>query len=167
MRHWKSIFGAIILAVSPVTGFADDASVLLQVDVQLTADTKATTAEFSLADLQAMPVISFETATIWTEGVQKFTGVSLAELNRQLGITEGILELQAVNDYVVEFPVSGAVDGGPIIAFKRNDALMSRREKGPLWIVFPYDSTPDYQTEEIFSKSVWQLVRIIVKPEAE
>ena len=86
-------------------------------------------------------------------------------MNRHLGVTAGTLELQAVNDYVVEFAVAGAIDGGPIIAYERNGAVMSRREKGPLWVVFPYDSNPAYQTEEIFSKSVWQLVRIIVKPE--
>ena len=98
--------------------------------------------------------------------MQRFTGVSLADLNRRLDVTTGTLELHAINDYVVEFPVSGAVDGGPIVAYQRNGATMSRRDKGPLWIVFPYDSEPAYQTEEIFSKSVWQLVRIIVKPES-
>jgi len=165
MKHWKSAISAIFLAAIPVPGFAtdpsSDASVLLQVDVESTA----ASAQFSLAELQAFPVVSFETETIWTDGVQQFTGVSLAALLGHLEISEGIMELQAVNDYVVEFPVSGAVEGGPIVAYERNGALMSRRDKGPLWIVFPYDSNPAYQTEEIFSKSVWQLVRIIVKSE--
>jgi len=165
MKHWKSAISAIFLAAMPVMGFAtdpsSDAPVLLQVDVSSTA----ASAQFGLAELQAFPVVSFETETIWTEGVQQFTGVSLLALMSHLDITEGILELQAINDYVVEFPVSGAVEGGPIVAYERNGALMSRRDKGPLWIVFPYDSDPAYQTEEIFSKSVWQLVRIIVKPE--
>ncbi len=166
MKHWKVAISAIVFAVMPVMGFATDpntdAPVLLQVEVQATAGST----QFNLADLQAFPPVSFETETIWTEGVQRFTGVSLLALLRQLDITEGMLELQAVNDYVVEFPVSWAADDGPIIAYQRNGALMSMREKGPLWIIFPYDSNPAYKTEEIFSKSVWQLVRIVVKPES-
>lgn len=165
MKHWKTAFSVFVFAVMPVMGFAadpnSDAPVLLQVDVPAAA----ASTQFNLTDLQAFPPISFETETIWTEGVQRFTGVSLLAMMRHLDIKEGTLELHAINDYVVEFGVSGAVDGGPIIAYERNGALMSRRDKGPLWIVFPYDSDPVYQTEEIFSKSVWQLVRIIAKPE--
>ena len=121
---------------------------------------------YKLEDLKAFPVVSFETETIWTEGVQHFTGVSLAALMGDFGVTDGTLVLQAVNDYVVKFPVSGAVEGGPIIAYELNGAPMTRRNKGPLWLVFPYDSNPGYQTEEVFSQSIWQLVRITIEPES-
>ena len=51
-----------------------------------------------------------------------------------------------------------------MIAYERNGAVMSVRDKGPLWIVYPYDSNPDYQTEEIYARSIWQLEKITVKP---
>jgi hypothetical protein len=56
------------------------------------------------------------------------------------------------------------VTGGPIVAFARNGAPMPLRDKGPLWIVYPYDSNPDYQSELIYSRSIWQLDRIEVRP---
>jgi hypothetical protein len=37
---------------------------------------------------------------------------------------------------------------------------MSIREKGPLWLVYPYDLNKAYQSETIYSRSIWQLVRI-------
>ena len=77
-------------------------------------------------------------------------------------MTEGTLKATAINDYAVEIPVEDAVEGGPIIAFMRNGAPMSVRDKGPLWIVYPYDSDPAYQTEVIYSRSIWQLDRIEV-----
>jgi hypothetical protein len=40
---------------------------------------------------------------------------------------------------------------------------MSLREKGPLWIIYPFDSSPEYQTELIYSRSIWQLNRIEVQ----
>ncbi len=40
---------------------------------------------------------------------------------------------------------------------------MSVREKGPLWIVYPYSSSPEFQNEVIYSRSIWQLNRITVE----
>ncbi len=112
--------------------------------------------------LQAMDVVEFETSTIWTEGTQTFTGVSLSTFLDDLGVTEGNLKATAINDYAVEIPVSDGVENGPIIAYMRNGELMSVRDKGPLWIVYPYDADPTYQTEVVYSRSIWQLDRIEV-----
>ena len=40
---------------------------------------------------------------------------------------------------------------------------MSVREKGPLWIVYPYDSNIAFQTETIYARSIWQLDRISIE----
>jgi hypothetical protein len=37
---------------------------------------------------------------------------------------------------------------------------MSVRDKGPLWLIYPYDSKAEYQSETIYSRSIWQLVKI-------
>ena len=42
-------------------------------------------------------------------------------------------------------------------------APMSVRDKGPLWIVYPYDQNTDYQSEVVFSRSIWQLNRITIQ----
>jgi hypothetical protein len=34
------------------------------------------------------------------------------------------------------------------------------RDKGPLWVVYPYDSKPDYQSELIYVRSIWQLAQM-------
>ena len=59
--------------------------------------------------------------------------------------------------------MSDAVEGGPIIAYYTNGEEMSRRDKGPLWVVYPYDSDIAYQTELVYSRSIWQLDRISVE----
>mgnify|MGYP000394663147 CR=1 FL=1 len=120
MKRLKSVLGAVLLMALPIMGKATDpgadAPVLLEVEVQSNAGQQAEPTLFKLADLKALPVVSFETETIWTEGGQHFTGVSMAALLHQLGVTDGTLVLAAVNDYVVEMPVADAVEGGPIIA---------------------------------------------------
>ena len=49
------------------------------------------------------------------------------------------------------------------MAFLNNGEPMSIRDKGPLWIIYPFDDNPDYQTEVIYSRSIWQLDQIHVE----
>lgn len=120
------------------------------------------TAQLDLQMLEAFEATTIETATIWTEGVQEFTGVSLATLVKELGLTGTTLRATAINDYTVEIPMTDAVEGGAIIAYRLNGDVMSVRDKGPLWVVYPYDSDAAYRTEVVYSKSIWQLDRIEV-----
>ena len=92
----------------------------------------------------------------------QFQGVSLHLITDLLGVEDGTLLATALNDYSVEIPVSDAVAGGPIIAYARDGVEMSVRDKGPLWIIYPFDSDPRYQTAVVLSRSIWQLDRIDV-----
>lgn len=119
-------------------------------------------AKLDLAMLEAMGGTEIKTTTIWTEGMQTFEGVSLKVLVDRLGIDGSTLSAVAINDYAVEIPTSDATEGGPIVAYKMNGNVMSVRDKGPLWVIYPYDSTTAFQTEVIYSRSIWQLDRLDV-----
>ena len=106
--------------------------------------------------------MTIETSTIWTEGVNTFEGVPLKSLVDLAGAESGQLLASAINDYTIEIPVSDAVEGGPIVAFLFNGDRMSVRDKGPLWIIYPYDHSADYRSEVTYSRSIWQLDRIEV-----
>ena len=118
---------------------------------------------FDREALMALPVTTIETSTIWTEGTHSFTGVALSDLMNLLGVDGGTLLATAINDYTVEIPVSDAVEGGPIVAYLMDGAEMQVRDKGPLWIVYPYDANADYRSEVIYARSIWQLDRIEVE----
>lgn len=117
------------------------------------------------ADLAALPQISFTTTTIWTTEAAVFSGPSLATVLDSLGAEGASLSMIAVNDYKVEMPWALMEQDTPIIANRINGEPFSIRDKGPLWVVFPYDSDPRFQTEEIYSLSIWQLNQIQVIPE--
>jgi len=116
--------------------------------------------EFDRATLAAMQQITFTTSTIWTEGEIEFTGISLRTLLAESGITSGTVRAIALNDYAVEMPVAELSAQAPIIAHLMNGEPFSRRDKGPLWIVYPYDSAPEFRSETAFGRSVWQLTRL-------
>lgn len=148
---------AVVLA-SPA--FAED--VVLTVSGAVESPSESDNWTFSLEALRAMPVVSFETTTIWTEGSQMFEGVPLVALLDHVGAAEGTLRAIALNDYAVTIPTTDAVEDGPIIAYTRDGEEMSVRDKGPLWIIYPFDDNETYQSEDYYSRSIWQLDRIEV-----
>ena len=141
---------------------APEGDVILTVSGAIANTTDGTVAAFDRAALEALAPTTFRTETIWTEGVVEFTGVELDDLLAHVGATGEALHAIALNDYKVDIPVADAVDGGPIVAYLMNGEPMSVRDKGPLWIVYPYDSNDAYQAEVIYSRSIWQLDRIEV-----
>lgn len=167
----RQMFAPLICAlVVAVPALANDlpaptGEIVLTMTGKIGVTNQADTAVFDIAMLKAIGEVTFKTSTPWTEGEQSFTGVPLDALLQSVGVTEGTLTARAINDYAVEIPVSDAVVDGPILAYLLNGEPMSVREKGPLWVVYPYDSKDDYQAEVIYSRSIWQLNSIDVKAE--
>lgn len=158
--HILTLAAAVLGVFLHVTGAAAE-------DVILTLQDSKTgqSVTFTDADLMALPQLSFETETIWTEGVVLFSGPSLKSVIAQASMTPGDVELYAINDYNVVLPADKIEEGAPIIANRINGAPFSVRDKGPLWIVFPYDVVSRYNTEDYFALSVWQLNRLNVLSE--
>jgi hypothetical protein len=115
-----------------------------------------------LATLDTLEQIEFTTTTIWTDENIVFSGVPLRALLTHLDLDGETIELVALNDYAVSMPIDAIEDNVPIIATRMNGETMSVRDKGPYWIVYPYDSNPVYQTETVYARSIWQLNRLNV-----
>ncbi|KKK67181.1 hypothetical protein LCGC14_2956640 [marine sediment metagenome] len=154
----QALAATAILAAPPGVAAAET---LLSIDWTDSSGNSRPLARFDLEQLRALPVTEFSTETMWTTGVQHFRGVAIADLIGTLDHGPArTLRAQAMNDYAVEFPLDDLSDDAPIIAYELNGSTMSRRDKGPLWIVYPYDSTIEYRNSAIFSRSVWQLDRL-------
>ena len=155
----RTSLGIIFTAVLLSPANADDV-VTTKTDIILTVSSGMDVLTLDRSDLSKLTVTSFDTSTIWTDGVHTFTGVSVKTLTDLIGVTNGMLRATAINNYAIEIPVSDAVNEGPIIAYLMDGKKMSVRDKGPLWIVYPYDANPDYRSEVVYSRSIWQLDRI-------
>ena len=118
--------------------------------------------EFSLEMLDAMEQVEFSTTTIWTEGIVRFSGVPVMHLLANLKAQGSTLRLSALNDYAVEMPTSELENDAPIIATRLNGQTMPVREKGPYWVVYPFDESPEYRTEAKYAQSIWQLKTLAV-----
>ncbi len=112
--------------------------------------------------LETLPQHEFATSTIWTEGVSTFRGVLLQDLLAVIGARGKTLTLTALNDYQITMPAAEAGPEGPLVAYLMDGAVMPVRDKGPVWLVYPYDSKAEYRTEQAYARSIWQLEHIEV-----
>ena len=143
---------------------APTGDVILTVNGQMSLTNTPDGAALNLEMLRRIGSVTFATSTPWTDGVQQFTGLPLNQLLAHLGAEPGSMTVSAINEYQVKVPGSDAVEGGPILAWDQGGKLLSVRDKGPLWLIYPFDSKVEYQREEIHARAVWQVVQIDLLP---
>jgi len=155
-RMFRIVFALVLLAVAPLRAEAPQtADTLLSV-----AMPDGRTLALTRADLLDLPMTEIATTTIWTDGVQRFRGVRLADLLAALLADGTGVTLVAANGYRIESDVTQLRPADALIAVERNGAAMGLRDKGPLWLVYDYDSSAEFRTEVFYSNSIWQLDRL-------
>lgn len=120
-------------------------------------------ARFDLAMLEALPRTGFSTSTVWTDGVAHYEGVLLADLLALVGAAGSAVNASAIDGYMVQIPTHDLQPDGPILAFLRDGARMPVRDRGPLWVIYPYDANPAYRNDTTYARSIWQLILIEVE----
>ena len=140
---------------------APTGDVLITISGEIANESSDSAVIMDMAQLQAFPAKEFTTSTIWIEEDVTFTGVSLKALLEHADVKGSTIEAVALNDYKVEIPIDSLTDEAPIVAYHMDGQEMSPRDKGPRWIVYPYDADPKYRSEVIYSRSIWHLDRIV------
>lgn len=121
------------------------------------------TAQFDLAMLDALSQHTTTTMTPWYDGAQTFSGPLGSAILDAVGATGTTVTVTALNDYSAEIPLSDFVDYPLILATRINDKELSVRDKGPLFVIYPFNAVPELYNEVYFGRSVWQVTAITVK----
>lgn len=120
-------------------------------------------AEFDMAMLEKLPQHRMKTHTPWHEAVREYTGPRLRDVLAAVNAKGKVLKAVALNDYVVEIPFEDAEKYDVIIARLVDGKPMTVREKGPLFIMYPFDSTEGLQSPLYYSRAAWQLKAIEIQ----
>ncbi|WP_274424592.1 molybdopterin-dependent oxidoreductase [Chelativorans sp. YIM 93263] len=136
---------------------------ILTIEGNITNTNVGDTAQFDRAMLESMGMVSFVTSTPWYSEPSEFEGVPLAELMERVGAQGTEVEVVALNDYRAQIPISDFSTFGTILALKRNGEEMPIRDKGPLFVVYPYDEESRLQNQDYYARSVWQVYKLIVQ----
>ncbi|MBB4841808.1 hypothetical protein HNP55_000303 [Paucibacter oligotrophus] len=117
----------------------------------------------SLEQLAALPQHSFTTQTPWYPKPRKFTGPLLRDVLAAVGAQGETVEALALNDYKVDIPMQDIVRHPVLLARLMDDQPMPVRDKGPLFVLYPFDADPSFRSALYYSRSIWQLKALTVK----
>jgi hypothetical protein len=90
-----------------------------------------------------------------------YRGPLVRDVLAQLGL-DGLdfVRLVAANDYYVDIPTEDFRTYDAILAMEADGERLSRREKGPLWLMYPISDYPELRDPIYMRRLIWQVVRI-------
>jgi hypothetical protein len=151
-------FGAQAQMLSKPTG-----PVVLTVGGNISQRNAGNFAEFDAEMLDNLPVTEFSTTSPWHNTSVIYSGPSLSAVLQAVGAQGKVLNLMALNKYEIQVPFNDAADFSPILARRANGKGLVIRTKGPLLMIYPFDSKPQLKNDVYYSRSIWQLQRIMVE----
>jgi hypothetical protein len=120
---------------------------------------------FDLPTLEALGLVRFTTLTSWTVDPSVFEGVLLSALLDAVGADPAAttLRLIALNEFESLIPAADARTWPVMLALKRDGEYMPRRDRGPIWVIYPQHAFPELGHRDFLSRWVWQLKSIMVE----
>ena len=142
----------VALALDKPTG-----PVMLTVEGNISAPNQGAKAQFDMAMLEKLPQHTFTTRTPWYPDAVTFTGPLLRDVLAAAGSKGNAITAIALNDYTTEIPMDDVHRHEVIVARLMNNRPMPVREKGPLFIIYPFDTKAELRTELYYNRAAWQL----------
>ncbi len=137
--------------------------VILTVTGKITKRNRGEAAVFDAAMIDKLPAHEFRTWTPWFKEPVTFRGPLLQTLLDAVGAQGQTLNFVALNDYAVNVPLSDAREFGPLLARRINGKVLGVRDKGPLFLIYPFDTKPETRTDQYYGRSIWQITRVSVQ----
>lgn len=163
-RLFLGLGGGLLLAAAwPARALvAPTGPVVLTVGGRVRMPNQGEAAHFDMAMLAALPQTSFSTRTPWYAQPRLFTGPLLRDVLAAAGAQGDVIRLTALNDYRVDMPYQDAQRHDVIVARLMDGKPMAVRDKGPLFVIYPFDAQPELRGAVYYSRSAWQLRKIDV-----
>ncbi len=118
--------------------------------------------DFDMPTLAALPQHSFRTRTPWFAQPRTFSGPLLRDVLATAGAQGSGLRLTALNDYSVDMPFDDPQRYDVVLARLLDGQPMGVRDKGPLFVIYPFDHADGLHNVIFYSRSAWQLRTIDV-----
>ena len=168
MKYRRLILCALLGAVSVVSlpALALDAPKerpILTLSGKIAVKNAGETARFDMKMIEALPQHSFTTSTPWFDKPVKFTGPLLSDVLAAVKASGTTVSAVAINDYKVSIPMTDATKFKMILARQIDDKPIPVREKGPLFVVYPFDTSAELRTSKFYERSIWQLKALEVQ----
>ena len=160
--HWARLALAFSVCLGGITvAHAQSDPVVLTITAPKAAPPVA--ASFNIKFLKSLPQQTFVTKTPWYKDPVKFTGPLLRDVLAAAKAKGELINAVALDDYQAKIPFSDATDYDVILAHQMDGKTLTAKDKGPLFVVYPYDSKAELQAVRFYERSIWQLKAIRVE----
>jgi hypothetical protein len=137
--------------------------VILTVTGAIGATNAPERAEFDRTMLEQLGLHTVRTWTPWTEGVNEFAGTLGRRVMDAVAAKGGEALATALNDFKAVIPLSDFQKYDVLLATSANGAPLAVRDKGPIWVIYPWSEHPELDDLVTRRKSVWQLRHLHVQ----
>ncbi|MBR9868095.1 MAG: hypothetical protein GYB20_12615 [Oceanospirillales bacterium] len=138
-------------------------AVILTVSGKISNTNAEGEARFDREMLESLGMHMTRTRTPWTAGVGVFEGPLGKTLLETVGASGETLKVTALNGFSSTVPVADFYADDVIFAMKLDGQNMRVRDKGPLFIIYPFDDNDNLSTEVVYNRSVWQISSVDVQ----
>ena len=153
----SALLGALTLSSAALALDAPKERPILVISGKITTKNAGEVARFDMKMIEALPQHSFTTSTPGFDRPVKFTGPLLADVLAAVKASGSNVSAVAINDYRITIPAADAAKFQVIVARLIDDKPIPVREKGPLFVVYPFDSSAELRTSTYYERSIWQL----------
>jgi hypothetical protein len=115
------------------------------------------------AMIDALPQRTLVTKTPWHEGTMQFTGPLLSDVLALVGAKGEKIKATALNDFSATIPMADMKDHDVVLAHSIDGKRLAVRDKGPLFIIYPFDQKAQLRSSVYYARSVWQLHQLNVR----
>ncbi len=136
--------------------------VILTINGNITVTNGDGVARFDRAMLEELAQRTTTTLTPWYENSRSFSGPLGQAVLEAVGARGETVRIVALNDYSSDVPAADFRNHPVILATHLDGQVLSIRDKGPLFLIYPFDEAPELFNEVYFGRSVWQIARLEV-----
>lgn len=119
--------------------------------------------DFDLPALEALPQRTLATSTPWYPGPRRFTGPLVRDVLGSAGLpadATGHARCVALNDYRVDIPLVDLRSFDVVLAHRIDGKPIGVRDKGPLFVIYPFEERPELRNSLYYGRCIWQLKSI-------
>lgn len=113
--------------------------------------------------IEALQTSSIVTANHVLSKPTNYKGPVLGDLLNQLGARGDSVFVTALDDYTAELKRSEIEKYDVLLATHENGKMMTIDDRGPFFIVFPFDKYKELRRDLYYNMSVWQIKSIEVE----
>ena len=153
-RLLACIAATLVLTAAHAQPAADASRPILTI----TSKASAKPLQLDMAALNKLPQHSFKTNSPWTREPHTYSGPLMRDVLALAG-AQGATTIKAValNDYQISIPVEDAMKHPLIVANLIDGKAIPVRERGPLFVIYPFDSSAELKSQRYYERSIWQL----------